>query len=847
MQELFASGALLTARVACRRWVVDEWGPCSVSCGGGQRFRYVHCAEDGNGTRTKVADQLCHGHRPHYQEPCNPMDCPTWNAGEWSGCSASCGEGVQTRNVSCKDARDVPSLLCDPTSRPPHVQPCRTGVACSNFRSSFYDWDGEQPEQLPGVTQPLVQPYPPPGPGLYGGATAERLVGEQVVPSEATFIAEKWSPCSVTCGRGVRTRAVNCKIFLEFSRTVAKLPDHQCQGPKPPQSEPCEMEPCPIVNDAQSMQGIEGIKVSVVKGITHSWKEMGFTHCSASCLGGVQESLINCVRDSDGKPVTPYLCEKETRPEVLIRTCNDHPCPPRWNFSDFQTCTKSCGIGIQTREVTCIHEVTRGGSNTVIVPNNMCPQPPPPDRQYCNILDCPVRWHTSEWSKCSKPCGGGIKTRHVECKQVMAQNHVVTRPAAKCSSQKPPDKKPCNTKSCQLETDRPHIAISNTTYKQLSPNKKRVTLKIGGRAVIYAGTQVKIKCPVKKFNRTKIQWTKNDSYIVNNKKYKISKKGALRIQDVKSQDGGKYSCIAGHSKADLFLSVKDKLGVLTSSEEIERQHSPKVPERHDDANVENIASGQSPFLQPSDDFSHEHRPVEVNPAKKPIRKQVNNHLGDLSRVYQPTTPTQQPPSQRNQEEPSNMPAPGTVGPQYDGSVSESLPPRFHDPSEDPPSSSAGTRPMPHFQQLLANLQTFSNSRGHRMVSETMEQEQHGLDEDSNDGEESKDQNHEVTEDGLIGPAVVLGKGSPENLKFTWMISNWSDCSQTCGGSGFQMRAAHCMVQLHNNSQNVDSNLCEDAGLAPPPTIQKCGIDDCPRWVSGTWSSCEDSRCFTWNT
>lgn len=63
--------------------------------------------------------------------------------------------------------------------------------------------------------------------------------------------------------------------------------------------------------------------------------------------------------------------------------------------------------------------MTRGGTNTVVVPNSMCPQPPPPDRQYCNVLDCPVRWHTGEWSKCSKTCGGGLKQREVSIKYVI--------------------------------------------------------------------------------------------------------------------------------------------------------------------------------------------------------------------------------------------------------------------------------------------------------------------------------------------------------------------------------------------------------------------------------------------
>jgi len=56
-----------------------------------------------------------------------------------------------------------------------------------------------------------------------------------------------------------------------------------------------------------------------------------------------------------------------------------------------------------------------------------------------------------------------------------------------------------------------------------------------------------------------------------------------------------------------------------------------------------------------------------------------------------------------------------------------------------------------------------------------------------------------------------------------------------------------MVRLHNTTQNVDNSLCEDAGLPTPPTIQKCGTEDCPRWVPSEWSPCEQSRCFTWNT
>ena len=112
-------------------------------------------------------------------------------------------------------------------------------------------------------------------------------------------------------------------------------------------------------------------------------------------------------------------------------------------------------------------------------------------------------------------------------------------------------------------------------------------------------------------------------------------------------------------------------------------------------------------------------------------------------------------------------------------------------------------------------------------------------------------------------------GKAESLKFEWLLTPWSKCSQTCGGSGFQVRAVQCIVRHNNVTKSVESSLCEDAGLAnpdvtsfngkpasasvpnnnkhPPANVQKCGLDTCPHWVAGSWTPCHQSRCFTWNT
>ena len=55
----------------------------------------------------------------------------------------------------------------------------------------------------------------------------------------SSFIVKDWGECSVPCGEGIRMREVKCQIFLEFSKTIANLPDDKCPGPKPVTTEIC--------------------------------------------------------------------------------------------------------------------------------------------------------------------------------------------------------------------------------------------------------------------------------------------------------------------------------------------------------------------------------------------------------------------------------------------------------------------------------------------------------------------------------------------------------------------------------------------------------------------------------
>lgn len=697
------------------KWVAGEWSMCSASCGGGSRTRAIFCTEENGNETTKLPDHKCSGtHKPRTQETCNTISCPMWEANKWSECSVTCGTGLRTRAIECRDAMGAISKDCDPSERPHSEQECKTNIPCPIYADE--------------MTQPLMQPYPPP-------PISEKLI-DQPIPSQFTFIAEEWSPCSVTCGEGVRNREVHCKIFLEFSRTIADLPDPQCSGPKPVQTEKCVMEPCNMIDNSLSY-GIDtvgdsgyaepsltdtyrssaggssgsgydsGIKVPPGRDMqsSYSWKEAGYTPCSATCLGGVQDLIINCVRDDTGKTVMPLLCPAESKPEARIRVCNDHPCPPRWNYSDFSPCMSPCGIGIQTREVMCIHEVTRGSTGkTVPVPSNMCPQPPPADRQYCNVLDCPVKWVTGDWGKCTKTCGGGVKRREVICEQVMAQGRHQIHEDRKCTAQKPASEKPCNTRACH-DMDAgslPIISSQNTTYNQTDLNAK-VDLKIGGIAKVFQGTpSIKIRCPVRKFNKAQITWTKDNKELRKSRKYKISRKGALKINDITSPDAGVYACIAGNSHATTQLIVKFRSKEQISSEEYLRLSNSVHLQRNANLDSAPANSGESLYTDRAAAYGNRFVPIDSE---------------DLSheRAF-PSKPTKKP-HQRKQKTSSTPPDSTVMHKEHTESTLNQ--PGHHESVESPGQSSGASTIVPHLTYFISSLKEYwpfqseSSGRTHR--------------------------------------------------------------------------------------------------------------------------------------
>lgn len=69
------------------RWVAEEWGACSKSCGKlGVQARAVQCVQRlQNGTNRTLHTKYCPGQRPETRRPCSRLPCPAqWRTGAWS-------------------------------------------------------------------------------------------------------------------------------------------------------------------------------------------------------------------------------------------------------------------------------------------------------------------------------------------------------------------------------------------------------------------------------------------------------------------------------------------------------------------------------------------------------------------------------------------------------------------------------------------------------------------------------------------------------------------------------------------------------------------------------------------
>uniref|UniRef100_A0A8C6YVF9 ADAM metallopeptidase with thrombospondin type 1 motif 9 n=1 Tax=Nothoprocta perdicaria TaxID=30464 RepID=A0A8C6YVF9_NOTPE len=402
----------------CPQWKMGDWSECLVTCGKGHKHRQTWCqfGED------RLNDRFCDPEtKPESVQSCQQQECASWQVGPWGQCTVTCGQGYQMRAVKCVVGTYVSVVddnECNAATRPTdtqvsysHPRPLMRYVSCRDDQGSVADESACFHLPKPSATEMCtVTPC--------GQWKALEWSSVSIVLPRLLCVSNSCVGCSVTCGQGKATRQVICINYSD------QLVDRsECDADDLPATEQdCSVSPChpnshdygrpihPFLYPDHRLKlqpgGSANRNRAHVPG-GNQWRIGPWGACSSTCAGGFQRRVVVC-QDENG--YTASDCDEKAKPAEQ-RSCESGPCP-QWAYGNWGECTKPCGAGTRTRLVVCQRP---NGERFTDLSCEILDKPP--DREQCNVQDCPrdAAWSAGPWSSCSVSCGRGQKHRAVYC------------------------------------------------------------------------------------------------------------------------------------------------------------------------------------------------------------------------------------------------------------------------------------------------------------------------------------------------------------------------------------------------------------------------------------------------
>lgn len=161
----------------------------------------------------------------------------------------------------------------------------------------------------------------------------------------------------------------------------------------------------------------------------YKWIVYDWTECTRMCGYGVQTREVTCVNGTSGEVTVEEHCNILTKP-TAIQSCIKEKCSD-WKTSVWSQCSSTCGFAVQRRAVTCADK------------HHCDPDHKPEDVQSCKVPAC-LAWIHGQWSKCSQTCNGGQQIRLVECVNMTSQRLAVGCPELL----KPAESQDCHAELC---------------------------------------------------------------------------------------------------------------------------------------------------------------------------------------------------------------------------------------------------------------------------------------------------------------------------------------------------------------------------------------------------------------
>jgi len=199
------------------------------------------------------------------------------------------------------------------------------------------------------------------------------------------------------------------------------------------------------------------------------WQVSEWSACSHACAGGIKTRKVECVLKEDLSYLNDAVCAKISAKPATQQNCNTQSCAPAWYVSGWRPCSRTCGKGVQTRQVVCRQEVSRGKYKTVSDSKCSGAKPTDPKSQDCNKIDCPAEYVPGAWSKCSTTCEKGTRTRTKSCQQLKETSVFQSVPDVMCATAiVPPQKEACN-QDALCPGNRQYVPLG--CYRDKSENK----------------------------------------------------------------------------------------------------------------------------------------------------------------------------------------------------------------------------------------------------------------------------------------------------------------------------------------------------------------------------------------
>lgn len=195
----------------------------------------------------------------------------------------------------------------------------------------------------------------------------------------------EWTECSATCGGGRRRKFRQC-----VDHQGGLVDSSNCPGEET-MSKNCNTQECPKWTD---------------------WTK--WTECSATCGGGSRSKVRECIvseptdqRSGEQNSLdNNSLCEGKS---IETEECSTNVCPKWTEWTDWTQCSATCGGGVQKRVRDCVLPKNNQGSNDFGCVGDTWEMRP------CNENKCPVWTPWTDWSPCTRSCGGGKKVKTRKC------------------------------------------------------------------------------------------------------------------------------------------------------------------------------------------------------------------------------------------------------------------------------------------------------------------------------------------------------------------------------------------------------------------------------------------------